>query len=139
MSAADVGIAVATSIVVAGLLADHSEHELARPVLASSPAIPAHVAFESYSVSPGMPLPGRLSAAVAGRLLGRAFAGRFVSRSAPEMEVLLADLPRLGIVGGAVCDSVVAATALRHGLRLRSLDRCAAPTYDAIEVAYDLI
>lgn len=108
-------------------------------MLASSPAIPAHVAFDSYSVLTRMPWPGQLSAAVAWRLLGRAFAGRFVSLSAPEMEVLLAELPRLGLGGGAVYDAVVAATALPHGLRLRSLDRCAAPTYDAIEVAYDLI
>jgi len=55
------------------------------------------------------------------------------------MEVRLADLPRLGIVGGAVYDAVVAATALRHGLTLRSLDRRATPTYDAVKVAYELI
>ena len=139
MTAVGSRIAVDTSIVVAGLLVDHSQHDLARPVLASSPAIPAHVAFESYSVLTRMSLPGRLSAAVTGRLLGRAFAGRFVSLSAPEMEVLLADLPRLGIVGGAVYDAVVAATALRHGLTLRSLDRRAAPTYDAVKVTYELI
>ncbi len=139
MTAAGSRVAVDTSVVVAGLLVDHSQHALARPVLASSPAIPAHVAFESYSVLTRMPLPGRLSAAVAGRLLGQAFAGRLVSLSAPEMEVLLAELPRLGIVGGAVYDAVVAATALAHGLTLRSLDRRAAPTYDAVKVTYELI
>lgn len=139
MTAAGSRLAVDTSVVVAGLLVDHSQHALARPVLASSPAIPAHVAFESYSVLTRMPLPGRLSAAVAGVLLGRAFTGRLVALSAPELEALLAELPRVGIVGGAVYDAVVGATALRYGLTLRSLDRRAAPTYDAIEVDYELI
>ena len=139
MTAGRPRLAVDTSVVVAGLLVDHAQHALARSVLKSSPAVPAHVAFESYSVLTRLPLPGRLSAAVAGELLGQAFTGRLVALSAPDLEALLAELPRMGIVGGAVYDAVVGATALRHGLTLRSFDRRAAPTYEAVKVAYELI
>jgi len=132
-------IAVDTSVVVAGLLVDHAEHERARPVLATTPAIPAHVAIESYSVLTRMPLPGRLPPAQATQLLLRAFGGRVVALSGPDHQALIARLVDLGIAGGAVYDALVAATALRHGLALRSLDRRAAPTYDAIGVDYELI
>jgi len=132
-------IAVDTSVVVAALVVDHAQHDLARPVLAAGPAIPAHVAFESYSVLTRLPPPGRLEAGVAGRLLVRAFADRLVALAAPEQARLLAELPGLGIAGGAVHDALVAATALRHGLTLWSLDRRAAPTYDALNVVYELI
>ncbi len=138
-TAVETGIAVDTSIVVAGLVADHTRHEAARAVLAAGPAIPAHVAFESYSVLTRLPSPGRLSPAVVSTLLERAFAGRYVALSASEQATLLADLPGKGIAGGAVYDALVAATARRHGLTLRSLDQRAAPTYKALGVAYELI
>jgi len=130
---------VDTSVVVAALLLDHAQHELARLVFDSAPAIPAHVALESYSVLTRLPLPGRISPADAAHLLDRAFGGRFVALSGAEQEVLLADLPRLGIAGGAVYDALVAATALKHKLTLHSLDRRAAGTYDAIGVDYELL
>lgn len=132
-------MAVDTSIVIAGLLLDHAQHELARPVLDSAPAIPAHVAFESYSVLTRLPLPGRVSPAAAAELLTRAFGGRFIALTGAEQETLFAGLPHLGIAGGAVYDALVAATALRHGLTLRSLDRRAAGAYEAIGVDYELI
>lgn len=131
--------AVDTSVVVAGLLLDHAQHDLARPVFDSAPVVPAHVALESYSVLTRLPLPGRISPADAAQLLLHAFGGRFVALSGAEQEVLLADLPRLGIAGGAVYDALVGATALKHGLTLHSLDRRAAGTYDAIGVDYKLI
>ncbi len=131
--------AVDTSVVVAGLLVDHAQHELVRPVFDAAPAIPAHVAFESYSVLTRLPLPGRLSPADAAQLLLRAFGGRFVALTGAEHDALLADLPGLGIAGGAVYDALVAATALKHELTLHSLDRRAAGTYDAIGVDYELI
>lgn len=131
--------AVDTSVVVAGLLVDHAQHELARPLFDSKLSIPAHVALESYSVLTRLPLPGRISPADAAQLLLRAFGGRFVALSGAEQEKLLADLPGLGIAGGAVYDALVAATALKHELTLHSLDRRAAGTYEAIGVEYELI
>lgn len=133
MTAAD------TSVVVAGLLLDHAQHEQARPVFDLAPAVPAHVAFESYSVLTRLPTPGRLSPAAAAQLLLRAFGGRFIALSGAEQEALLAGLPDLGIAGGAVYDALVAATALKHELTLHSLDRRAAGTYEAIGVDYELI
>lgn len=132
-------IAVDSSVVIAGLILDHAQHEQARPALASATAIPAHVALESYSVLTRLPLPGRVPPAAAAQLLARAFAGRFVSLSGEEQETLLADLARIGIAGGAAYDALVATTALRHGLTLRSLDRRAAMTYEAIGVDYELM
>lgn len=132
-------MAVDTSVVIAGLLLDHDQHELARPALASGPTIPAHVALESYSVLTRLPLPGRVPPAAAARLLARAFAGRFVALSGEAQEVLLADLPGIGVAGRATYDALVAATALEHGLTLQSLDRRAVATYKAIGVEYELI
>lgn len=132
-------IAVDTSVVIAGLLVDHAQHELARPVLASKPTVPAHVALESYSVLTRLPLPGRVPPAAAVLLLARAFAGPFVALSGDDQETLLADLPGIGVTGGATYDALVAATALQHGLALRSLDRRAAVTYQAIGVEYELL
>lgn len=131
--------AVDTSVVVAALLSDHAQHSLALSALASAPAIPAHVALESYSVLTRLPLPGRVPPASAARMLSRAFAGRLVALSGDEQEALLADLPRIGIVGGAVYDALVAATARRHGLTLCSLDRRAAVTYAVIGVDYEIL
>jgi len=73
------------------------------------------------------------------QLLTRAFGGRFIALTGAEQETLLADLPRLGIAGGAVYDALVAATALKHGLSLRSLDRRAVGTYQAIGVDHTLL
>lgn len=132
-------IAVDTSVVIAGLVLDHAQHDLARPVLAAAPRIPAHVALEAYSVLTRLPLPGRVAPASAAELLARAFGGCFVALAGGEQEMLLAGLHRTGIVGGAVYDALVAATALRHNLTLHSLDRRAAATYDAIGVDYRLL
>jgi predicted nucleic acid-binding protein len=132
-------IAVDTSVVVAGLLLDHAQHHRAQPVLRSGPAIPAHAALESYSVLTRLPAPGRVSPAAAAQLLTRAFAGRYVALSVDEQEALVSELSRLGIMGGAVYDALIAATAMRHGLTLRTLDERAAATYDAIGVNFELL
>jgi len=132
-------IAVDTSVVIAGLLVDHAQHQRARRVLTSGPAIPAHVALESYSVLTRLPAPGRIAPAAAAQLLARAFAGRLVALSGAQQEALVPELARLGITGGAVYDALIGVTARTHGLALRSLDLRAAPTYDAIGVEYQLI
>lgn len=131
--------AVDTSVVVAGLLVDHAQHDQARAALIAGPAVPAHVALESYSVLTRLPAPGRVPPGVAARLLARTFEGRFISLASGEHESLIAEFARLGIVGGAAYDAVVAATARKHGLTLQSLDRRASPTYDAMGVPYELI
>ncbi len=132
-------IAVDTSVVVAGLLLDHAQHQRAQPVLASGPAIPVHAALESYSVLTRLPAPGRVTPAAAAKLLARAFAGRYVALSVEEQEAMVSELSRLGIMGGAVYDALIAATARRHGLTLRTLDERATATYDAIGVNFELI
>lgn len=132
-------IAVDTSVVIAGLLLDHEQHHRAQPVLASRPAIPAHAALESYSVLTRLPAPGRVSPADAAQMLVRAFAGRYVALSVEEHEALVSELSRRGIMGGAVYDALIAATAVRHGLTLRTLDERATATYDAIGVNFELI
>lgn len=132
-------IAVDTSVVIAALVGDHAQHEVARPALEATPAIPAHVALECYSVLTRLPLPGRIPAAAAAELLAREFGGRAIALSAGQQERLLAGLPGLGIVGGAVYDALVAATAREHGLTLATLDRRAAGTYEAVGAAFELL
>ncbi len=131
-------IALDTSVVIAGLVLDHAQHEQAHAALGSA-VIPAHVALESYSVLTRLPLPGRVPPAAAAQLLDRAFAGRVIALTGEEQEDLLPDLARVGITGGAVYDAIVAATALSHGLTLHSLDRRAAATYQAMGVDFELM
>lgn len=52
---------------------------------------------------------------------------------------MLASAAGSGILGGAVYDALVAATAREAGAALVSLDRRAAPTYRAAEVEHRLI
>jgi len=52
---------------------------------------------------------------------------------------LLATCSEAGIVGGAVYDAVVAATAIHAGARLVTLDRRAMPTYEALGAQVQLI
>ena len=45
----------------------------------------------------------------------------------------------LGIAGGAVYDTLVAAAAAEHGITLATRDRRAAETYRALDVDFELI
>jgi predicted nucleic acid-binding protein len=92
-----------------------------------------HAWFETYSVLTRLPGPRRRSPRVVGQLLGDAFP-QTRTLDASAAEALLAELPRLGIAGGAVYDALVGAAARAAGLVLVTRDRRAKATYDALGV-----
>lgn len=132
-------IALDTSVVVAALLSWHEGHESARRA-ASGGAIPAHALLESYSVLTRLPAPHRVAPDVANRLLTGWFSPDTILHPAPALGAsIVARLATAGIAGGAVYDALVALTAAEHGAELRTRDRRAAVTYDALSVPYQLV
>lgn len=95
-------------------------------------------AFETFSVLTRLPTPARVSAAEASRLLEQSFPEtRFIGAEASAQ--LLRRFTELGIVGGAVYDGLVAATASAHGSLLVSCDRRAMTTYQAVGVRFEIL
>ena len=122
---------VDTSVVLPLLLADHANHAAAtRALRGRSPSIAGHAAFESFSTLTRLPAPHRLSADLAHELLLTEF-DETLWLSIDATRRLFAELPVLGISGGAVYDALVAACAVEHGLPLLSADERAASTYAA--------
>jgi predicted nucleic acid-binding protein len=128
-----------TSAAVAVALPDHVHHAAARARLDPEVAgLAGHAAFEAYSVLTRLPNPNRLTPAAARALLGRRFvADRFLDSDASA--ALLASLPDLGIVGGAVYDALVASTALHSDLPLVTCDVRAVETYRRLGAAFEVL
>jgi len=94
-------------------------------------ALSGHALAETYSVLTRLPGDLRLAPADAARLIGERFVDPFVlgpevARRLPEV------LSRLGIVGGAVYDALVALAAVEHGASLATRDTRAKGTYEAV-------
>jgi predicted nucleic acid-binding protein len=123
-----------TSVVIAGLSSWHPDHELARPVLAASPPILAHVLGESYSVLTRLPAPRRLDPTLAITALRRAFPDAAVTLAGRRLAPLLERLAGSGIRGGATYDAIVAETARVAGLTLITFDARARATYATVGV-----
>jgi len=126
-----------TSVVVAGLVSWHPDHDIARAVLAAKPPAIAHVLAESYSVLTRLPPPRRLSARVAWAALDRAFPSHPSGLPPAKTRALLRTVAAANITGGSVYDAIVAATAVHAGFRIVTLDRRAHPTYRAVGADVD--
>lgn len=129
-----------TSVVVAAALAWHDNHELAVSSLPSrhTRAI-GHVILESYSVLTRLPAPHRVSPRLAKAQLMSWLRLPPITLAGDQHERLLDALAASGLAGGTVYDGLVALTALSVGGTLLTLDRRAAPTYEAIGSDYRLI
>jgi predicted nucleic acid-binding protein len=107
-----------TSVLVAALLPDHSHHARSFPVFASATrkqaACAAHSLAEAYSTFTRYPGKERMSAEAAG-LVMQEIEHRFtlVWLDGEEYRAAIRRMVRLGIVGGAVYDGLVAACALK--------------------------
>jgi predicted nucleic acid-binding protein len=129
-----------TSVAVAAALPWHEAHTAARSALSRrKPRLIAHVAVETYSVLTRLPPPQRVPAPVAWTFLREVFASPPLVL-APKRYVELIQLAAAkGIVGGAVYDAVVAATAGDAGAELLTLDERAARAYELVGVHYVLV
>jgi predicted nucleic acid-binding protein len=133
-------IVVDTSVAVAAALPWHESHDAARSALPDARStLIAQVAVETYSVLTRLPPSQRVPAAVARDYLNQAFI-------LPPLVLVPGSYARLvdvaveeGIIGGAVYDAIVAATAREAGATLLTLDRRAIPTYQRLGTDYQLI
>lgn len=132
-------IAVDTSVVVPAFASWHEAHGAAIRLLAESPALPAHVAVEAYSVLTRLPMPHRVPGTIVIDYLDRVFPPdrRLVASAETQIEITRR-CAAAGVDGGGVYDALVAATVLEHGATLVTRDRRAAPVYRAIGVDFRL-
>ncbi|MFT3873708.1 MAG: type II toxin-antitoxin system VapC family toxin [Nocardioides sp.] len=137
--AEDVPWACDTSVLVPALLSWHADHDACREEIAAHvTAVPAHVLMECYSVLTRLPAPHRLDAAVAGVAVG-GLGLRVLTLSAPRWPRLISQLAQHRVVGGAVYDGLVAATAAHHGFALLTRDQRARTTYGVVGATYRLM
>jgi predicted nucleic acid-binding protein len=127
-------VAVDTSVAIPLLVATHSAHAaVTRWWDGREVALSGHAWAETYSVLTRLPGDLRLEATDAARLLVERFVEPLLL--GPELASRLPDvLSRLGVVGGAVYDALVALAAREHGASLATRDRRAKATYDIVGV-----
>lgn len=132
-------IAVDSSVVIAGLSGWHERHDACRAVLDDRPEIVGHALVEAFSVLTRLPVPYRLRAELAAELLAANFVGPPLILSPQQVAQFVGSLPRWQIIGGAVYDALIAATACDADATLLTLDARAARTYLAVGAAARLI
>ncbi len=131
--------AVDSSVVVPALAGWHEAHEAARRA-ANGQSLPAHAYLESYAVLTRLPLPRRLEAALAHRLLAVWYPPEQVLELGPgAAAAFVARMAEAGVSGGAAYDGLVGLTAAEHGEELLTRDRRAEATYRRLGIAYRLI
>jgi predicted nucleic acid-binding protein len=130
--------AVDSSLLIPAVVPWHVEHELADRVVgqATDLRMIGHVMFETYSwLTRNRPrTPPRAAARLLGLLPGPALV------LSPEGHIRALEVAgEAGIMGGAIYDALIAATALEADARLLSRDERAARTYEAIGVKFELV
>ena len=139
MPTSDSTVLLDTSAALAYLDMDHRFHaEVDAATEGRMLGLAGHAVFEAYSVVTRQPAPKRISPFDARRILESEFPATH-HLGAAAAAALVADLPGLGISGGAVYDALVAAAAKEAGLPLVSCDVRAAETYAVLGVAFDLM
>ena len=115
--------AIDTSVVVAGLLGWHVDHEVARKALersltAERLVLPAPALLEAYAVMTRLPSPHRLSPADAAALLRDTFTDvDTVALDDGEVWRLIDDLETAQVAGGRSYDGHILACARKAGAR----------------------
>ncbi len=95
--------------------------------------------MEAYSVLTRLPPPHRAPAAIAAAFLRERFPGTPLSLPGASHRDLVDLAARAGLIGGAIYDALVAATARRASATLLTRDHRAIPVYEAVGVRYELL
>jgi predicted nucleic acid-binding protein len=131
--------AVDTSVAIPAFASWHRAHQSALEIVNAGAILPAHVAYETYSVLTRMPDPHRAAPSSVIRFLEESFDGAWVTLPDGAMARLLGELADHGIRGGSTYDGLVGATARSVGATLISRDRRAKPIYDLLGVEVEFI
>lgn len=132
-------IAVDTSVVVAAFASWHEGHEASVRVLDRQPRLPAHVLLESYSVLTRLPAPHRAPAGIVETFLTERFSADLLTLPAREVRALVGAAAASGMIGGAIYDALIAATAKHAGATLLTRDRRALVAYERIGIRYEMV
>ena len=106
--------------------------------MAAAPAS-AQVAIETFSVLTRLPAPHRVPPALVVEFLDRHFDAGVAALAAASYRELLDTAAARRVVGGAVYDALVAASATAAGATLVTLDERASSTYAALGADYVLL
>lgn len=128
-----------TSLVVAAFASWHENHEAARHALDSGLRLIEHCALETYSVLTRLPPPHRSSGVIVYEFLKARFREPFLRLSAAAYRDFILGLPNQNVVGGAVYDALVAATAADCDAELLTCDRRAMLIYEKYKVRFRLL
>ena len=130
--------AVDTSVVVAAFAPWHEAHGPALDAVRDS-YLPAHVGLETYSTLTRLPEPFRAPRTVVAEYIARRFDGKWLFPAAEDVIDLPVTLAQIGIQGGALYDALVAVTARRHGVALRTLDARAERVYRLLGLDFEIL
>ncbi|HEV8548773.1 MAG TPA: type II toxin-antitoxin system VapC family toxin [Polyangiaceae bacterium] len=128
-----------SSGVIAAFASWHEKHEQARRLIDAGIRVVGHCTLETYSVLTRLPAPHRVSGDVVRDFLRARFKQPFLRLGAKEYRQFVLGLHERGIVGGAVYDALVGATAATHDFTLYSCDRRAAATYERYAVRFEVL
>lgn len=129
---------VDTSVIVPALSAWHELHDIAFRSLAGVTTVIGHCLVEAYSVLTRLPVPYRIGAADAARVLDAAF-GSALTLEPDKALKIPSVLASHRVVGGAAYDGLIGIVAAQHGTTLITLDHRAARTYRAVGVQFELL
>jgi len=132
-------IAVDTSVVVAAFASWHEGHPDAAAVLARKPRVPAHVLVESFSVLTRLPPPHRAPTDLVASFLEQRFREAPLVLPARAHMELVQSAADAGLVGGAIYDALIAATARHAGATLLTRDQRARSVYEHVGVRHELL
>ena len=132
-------IALDTSVVVAAFATWHEGHSSAVAALAHRPRLPVHVIVEAYSVLTRLPPPHRAPGKIAAAFLRERFPEPPLVLPSASQRDLVDFAARAELLGGAIYDALVAATARRASATLLTRDRRAVPVYEAVGVRFELL
>jgi predicted nucleic acid-binding protein len=121
-----------TSVLLAAVATHHEGHDRAVEAVRNASVLVAHTAFEACSVLSRMPRGLRMDAALVLDVLERDFPDPWLVLEEGAQRSCLRKAVAAGIVGGALYDVLIAATAAEHGATLLSADRRASAAYQAI-------
>ncbi len=129
-----------SSVLIAGASPEHQFYKQAAtvlPAIRSEGRLIAHTMAETFSILTRQ-FDSRPPAGVL-RYLDQFLGQTPVGLTPASYPGVLRTLADGGIVGGAIYDGLIAATAKEAGLRLLSLDRRAARTYTMFDVDYEIL
>ena len=131
--------AVDTSVLVAAFASWHQDHHVAVDEIAKRPTMIAHSMLETFSVLTRLPEPHRADSAMVVEFFERNFPDDPLALAPAAARSVPGTLAKLGVIGGAAHDGLIALTALAGGATLVSLDQRAVPTYGRCGVTFELL